>query len=109
MIKRSESRVFHDARDWLVQVVRKGDRYGYQDCKVHEGADADTFGDMVEFWDLDNVEVMGPRGQFVSRYYIFTFMKHVNKLKLHGGIPVWQIHADTVKAVQAWLVAEVIR
>jgi len=134
--KRSEARIFHDAgnmvedlrgnwpRPWRVQIVRKGDHYGLDDCLIHEGPDAEELGGMVEFWDMTDAQstkarIIGapdsletPRytstGQFVSRYYIKTFLAHQGKLNLRQGVPQWRISENTLKSIQTWIKVEVL-
>jgi len=78
-------------RRFNVRLVRRGDRYGLNDCLTHGKAptrrhDTNTEipegiaaaggydGAMVEFYDATyaNQKSFGPRGQFVSRYYLAT-------------------------------------
>ena len=77
-----------------VRVVSNGDLYGLNDCLKHEGEP------MVEFYDARyEGPTFGPRGQFVSRYYISTLAEHPANigLNLQGGVPAWSMPADQVQ------------
>jgi hypothetical protein len=79
---------------FLARLVQTGDRYGLDDCLVHDKPEA-----MVEFYDLRSMHT--PRGQFVSRYYWSNFMHAAARgrgLLLHGGEPSWSIGALDVTA-----------
>jgi hypothetical protein len=85
-----------------VVLVRKGDRYGLENCLTHEKDDP-----MVEFYDADYAgkPYFTKVGQFVSRYYLSTLTERpVAGLCLDGGIPKWSIAAgplaDALKAVK---------
>ena len=76
--------------NYNARIVRKGDRYGLNDCLTHDEDDL-----MVEFYLDSHHDIHGPRGFFVSRYYIGTllnqpgFYGHEHKpgtgLCLYGG------------------------
>jgi hypothetical protein len=98
-------------REFLVRVIRKGDRYGLDNCLVHD--DARNWGPMIEFWDLTNANKpglgglggFGPDGQFVSRYYARTLAEDYREgsarqgLCLHGGVPEWNVDAAAMTKV----------
>lgn len=85
-------KTIYDEREWKVKVIFKGDAYGLNDCLTHDNIEP-----TVEFWDLTH-------NQFVSRYYLTTLMEiRGHGLNLHGGVPGWQIDADSVRQVQNWL------
>ena len=93
----SEGRIFG------VRIIRKGDRYGLDDCLTVDGAP------MVEFYDATyRGPKFGPRGQFVSRYYASTLLEggrgRKEGLCLHGGEPVWSIDAGTMRAIREYVV-----
>lgn len=107
-------------RRFLVRILRAGDRYGLDDCltwadggRLSPSSDVDRPG--VEFYDLtyanttrpDGEIAFGPRGQFVSRYYVDTLLGNDRNgafgLDLHGGIDVWKIDAAAMTVVRAWL------
>lgn len=81
-------------RYFLVRVVAKGERYGLNDCMRHDEDDP-----MVEFYDLTYADAggarFGPRGQFVSRYYLSNLAAPKSPrfgpgLLLHGNEPdIW--------------------
>jgi hypothetical protein len=81
-----------------VRLVDVGDSYGRDDCLVNDD------GPMVEFFDTRFTEKFGPLGQFVSRYYVETFMEiEGTGLCLDAGIAAWEISAENVTDVQRWL------
>lgn len=65
------ARVTNDqGRTFNVRLVRHGDRYGLNDCRVHDENEP-----LLEFWDASSEH--DPRftpglGQFVSRYFLGT-------------------------------------
>ncbi len=77
-----------------VRLVLKGDAYGLDDCIVHDGTP------MVEFYDARHMQC-GPRGQFVSRYYLHTLLPRLVAgdagLMLDGGVPDWRIDAKALR------------
>lgn len=91
-----------------VRIISTGESYGLDDCFTHEGDDA-----MVEFYDALNgctnpiaKSVFGPRGQFVTRYYIYQLIARnpgLGRFALDGGVPEWSISADGLKEVQRYL------
>jgi hypothetical protein len=85
-----------NGRSFLVRLVAKGDRYGFNDCLVHEKE-----GDLVEFYDqtYKDQNGFGHRGQFVSRYYVLTLINHTGGLDLHGGIAEWKVDAEAMTKV----------
>tara|TARA_R110000868_G_scaffold171727_1_gene407492 strand:+ start:56 stop:337 length:282 start_codon:yes stop_codon:yes gene_type:complete len=76
------------------RLIRKGDRYGRNDVLTHDKAEP-----VIEFYD--------PRyphtalGQFVSSYYVSTFLGVNSGLMLHGGVPAWTMSPQQVIDVQA--------
>lgn len=104
-----------EGRHFNVRIVRIGDRYGRDDCLTH-GEDKDDNSPLVEFYDLSHTAKFGPRGQFVSRYYVSTLLGRdeyvCNKgmeaemgigLNLEGGVAAWSIDADAMDVVRSWL------
>lgn len=85
---------------WLVRIVRKGDRYGREDCLVHERALP-----LLEFYDgrYPDPSFMG-RGQFVSRYYLDSLWRHPvgHGLYLQGDVQEWRVGWLTLKAAMDW-------
>jgi hypothetical protein len=55
--------------DFNVVLVERGDRYGLNDCLVHDRDDP-----MVEFYDAFHVLTEQPFGLFVSRYNLSTLL-----------------------------------
>lgn len=81
-----------------VRIVRAGEHYGLEDCLTHEGG-RDVA--MVEFYDASvGPKFFGERGQFVSRYYVDTLLKHRGGLTLDGGVPEWVLDAGAVEQAQ---------
>lgn len=86
-------------REFLIRVVRLGERYGLNDCLVHERADP-----MIEFYDLTHAGRKGfsERGQFVSSYYARTLTKHdpTRGLCLDGAnADVWGVDMEALAPV----------
>lgn len=97
-----------DGRTFNVVLVQKGERYGREDCLVHDRNDP-----LVEFWD-DSADrkKFPPRGQFVSRYYLHTLLERPKRIgiDLLGYVAGWKIDAsemDKVRdALDAWCMAK---
>jgi len=87
-----------NGRSFFVRTVLKGDKYGLDDRLTHDRDDP-----MIEFYDAQyaNVRSFGPRGQFVSRYYVSTLAKHPTGagLCLDGGVPEWSVDAAALAPV----------
>lgn len=81
-------------KSWLAKVVRKGDRYGLNNCLTH-----DKPASLVEFYDTSNGE------QFVSRYYVETILGIDDGvgLMLYGSCPAWNLDGESVDSVKDWL------
>ena len=78
-----------------VRILRKGEKYGLEDCLTHKERKP-----LVEFYDYrhrDDKE--WKRGQFVSRYYAETILKHDLNfgLSLDGGVPEWTVSAESMR------------
>lgn len=93
-----------NGRAFNVRLVRCGDRYGRNDCLVHDQVDP-----LVEFWDAtyeDDPRFSPGLGQFTSRYYLSTLAdRPVVGLDLCGHVDVWKLTAgnvvDAVAAAEA--------
>jgi hypothetical protein len=87
-----------NGRIWAVRVVRKGKKYGLDNCLTH-GEDVP----LVEFYDCRYEHT--PLGQFVSRYYLTTLLQRypLQGLCLDGGIPAWNIDGKAMDRIVAWL------
>lgn len=102
-------------RRFLVRILCAGDRYGADDCLTWaDGSPLSPSSDKnrpgVEFYDYTyaNEKTFGPRGQFVSRYYVDTILKTQGTgLDLMGYEPVWKIDAAAMHVVCEWLRHEV--
>ena len=104
-----------DGRAFNVRLVRRGDRYGLDDCLVH-----DKDGALVEFWDAtyeNDPRFSEGLGQFVSRYFLDTLTgqdgfgrdhrRGSSGLDLCGHVPAWKVTgqnvADAIVAAEAAL------
>ena len=79
------------------KIVWSGERYGRDDCLVHNGEP------MIEFYDPRYQHT--PIGQFVSRYYVKTLLKDDSNynLSLDGGEPEWTVQAVDLMEIKTWL------
>lgn len=95
-------------RRFNVRLVRRGDRFGLNDCLTHGDARSPIRarlaehhdGAMIEFYDATYAgrPEFGPRGQFVSRYYLGTLAEDAGRgLDMHGGVPEWKINGTNVR------------
>lgn len=78
-----------------VTLVRKGDRYGRENCLTHAHDEP-----MVEFYDAGLIKPGFTAGQFISRYYLSTLRKHTGGLALDLGIPQWSLTAAQFEAAR---------
>lgn len=88
-------------RRFTVRIVEKGQRYGLNDCLVH-----DRLMPLVEFYDLTHTGAgFGPLGQFVSRYYADTLLAREGSqgLDLCGHEPVWKLDAASFREARMWV------
>ncbi len=87
------------------RLVFTGDRYGLNGCLIHGDERYDTKEPLIEFYDCrsDFNKWMEFECQFVSRYYLSTFMNHEGGLCLDGGVPSWEISEANTLAVQSWV------
>jgi hypothetical protein len=107
-------------RKWNVRLLIKGDKYGLDDCLTYGEKGWDYYlkrdgggweqemkeqQPSVEFYDAHNnaKEDFGPRGQFVSRYYLSTLNEREENegLNLCGHEPVWSVSGVFMDAVMA--------
>jgi hypothetical protein len=80
-----------------IRVIKPGERYGRNDALTNDSDDS-----LVEFYDARYPHT--PHGQFVSRYYLTTFMEiNGQGLRLDGGVPDWSLSIAQVAAVQRTL------
>lgn len=104
--------ISESGRQFNVRLVRKGDRYGLNDCLTH-----DKDAPMVEFYDgSQDPAKFGPRGQFISRYYLDTLtgadrlsrgdVRNGGGLCLHGGVPEWDLDSVAAATAVKWAVTE---
>ena len=102
------ARVVNDkGRAFNVRLVRRGDRYGLNDCLVHDQDEP-----LVEFWDA--TYEADPRftpglGQFASRYCLGTLTGKGGSrgIALCGHVPEWTVTrgnvADAIAAAEVAL------
>lgn len=84
-----------------VRILRKGEKYGLEDCLTHKERKP-----LVEFYDYRHRnDQEWKRGQFVSRYYAETILKHDLNfgLSLDGGVPECTVSAESMRDILAWL------
>jgi hypothetical protein len=111
MSARVIARVVNDAgRAFNVRLVRKGDRYGLDDCLVHDKDEP-----MIEFWDAtyeNDPRFTAGLGQFVSRYFLATLtgqdgyggdhQRGSSGIDRCGHVAVWKVtSANVVAAIAA--------
>jgi len=86
-------RVHNDrGKPFNIRVVLKGERYGREDCLVHDEEDP-----LVEFYDA-SFAGDGSRGQFITRYYLSTLKKKPDQgIILEGSEPRWIVSAGNVQ------------
>lgn len=91
-----QTATFYDQIEWNIRLIEKGQGYGLEDKLIHAEEEP-----LIEFFDArhDHTE----HGQFVSRYYVSTFMQGDNGVNLYGGVPAWQIDAETKRLIKQWL------
>ncbi len=79
-----------------MRVIPVGENYGLNDCLVNTGPNP-----LVEFYDARFQSRQNPFGQFVSRYYVPTFMNiDGTALALDMGIPEWTLSKEQVRSCQ---------
>jgi len=67
-------------------------------------AQRDGYGAIIEFYDARYMgERFSPDGQFVSSYSSDTIADVASGLCLDMGVPDWQIDAEAMRVVAAWL------
>ena len=91
-----QTATFYDQIEWTVRLIEKGQGYGLDDKLIHTEEEP-----MVEFFDARHRHT--DYGQFVSRYYVSTFMGGSGGLTLYGGVLDWQIDAETRRLIKQWL------
>jgi hypothetical protein len=81
-----------------VRIIQRGDKWGRDDCLTWDDEPA------VELYDSRYNKGFGPRGQFITHYYIRTLIKHSNRaLALALGIPEWTVTAEEMRDVLRYL------
>ena len=89
------------------RIIYPGDKYGLNDCLIYDKAIP-----AIEFYDADYAddgERFGELGQFITRYYIHTFM-NINDvgLNLCGSVAKWSLSACQVRKLQYDLIKETV-
>ena len=86
-----------------VRIVRKGDKYGLNNCLTHDKDEP-----MVEFYD--NRYPHTEHGQFVSRYYVATILGTDRYGSGEGGLCLdggnrdqWTVSAQDMDTVREYL------
>ena len=86
---------------WNVRLVQQGQRYGLNDCLVHDDARP-----LIEFFDPRFTELFGEPGQFVSRYYVQTLQKDLARLDrgllLDTGSDEWVLSRSALLTAVQW-------
>ena len=105
IVKRDgDRRVFTDpgsGMPWLVVLVQPGHRYGSMDQATGARWLVNTTGKpMIEFWDRRYPHDAEHKAQFVTRYYLSTFMNHAGALMLDTGSKDWRLSERSVEALQ---------
>lgn len=90
-----------DGIEFNIHVVFEGDRYGRDDCLLHDKKDP-----FIEFYDARYD--FDKHGQFVTRYLLSSLMKSRDKLEragllLDGGIPNWKLSASNMRGLYRYL------
>lgn len=81
---------------FCVVLVRRGERYGRDNCLVHDRDDP-----LVEIYDSRYARPgFTTIGQFVSGYYLSTIRTHSGGLALMGGMPEWTMTASEFEAMR---------
>lgn len=103
------ARIVNDeGRAFNVRLVRRGDRYGLDDCLVHDKDEP-----LVEFWDATyehDPRFTSELGQFAGRYCLGTLTSKVgyvglaprqvpHGLALCGHVPAWMVTGGNVDDV----------
>lgn len=90
---------------WLLKVVKNGEttNRGNGDFTNKGKGDGDAY-DIVEIYDTkQDKNKFTQYGQFVSSYYVSTFLDIKNGLNMQGDVPEWTMSASEVKEAQEWL------
>lgn len=86
---------------WLAVVIQPGDRYGRMDKDTGARWLVNKTGKpLIEFWDRRYPHDEAHRAQFVSRYYLDTFMGHKGGLMLDTASISWQLSERSVARLQ---------
>lgn len=79
-----------------VRIVKKDENYGMSNSLTHTDDDP-----LVEFYDARYP--FTEFGQFVSRYFASTLLKHNNGLCLDGYVPTWYITDKNMEDVKTFI------
>lgn len=91
-----------DGIPFVVKLVRKGERYGYRGCLVHDQDEP-----LVEFYDarFGGKDGFAETGQFISRYHRRNLVNRGNyslDLDMDGSLD-WQLSSSEMSLVNHWL------
>jgi hypothetical protein len=96
-----------NGRTFRTRLVRIGEHYGLHDCLTHGAKPTDRSEPLIEFYDARYADApgFGPRGQFITRYYVSTLLDTTPgvALMLHGGEPEWTVDPANMARVRDYL------
>lgn len=78
-------------------LVHKGEHYGATNSLVHDKEEP-----LVEVYDARYNFVEG-LGQFVSRYYLTTFLSATDGINLDGGVEAWELSSHNMTEIKEWI------
>lgn len=88
---------------WLLKLVKAGESTNRGNGEFINKGKGDEY-DIVEIYDTKaEPGKFTEYGQFVSDYYVSTFLKHNGGLSMVGYVPAWTMSAAEVKEAQEWL------
>lgn len=88
---------------WLLKLVKAGETTNRGNGEFINKGKGDEY-DIVEIYDTKaEPRKFTEYGQFVSDYYVSTFLKHNGGLSMVGYVPAWTMSAAEVKEAQEWL------
>lgn len=88
---------------WLLKLVKAGETTNRGNGEFINKGKGDEY-DIVEIYDTKaEPGKFTEYGQFVSDYYVSTFLKHNGGLSMVGYVPAWTMSAAEVKEAQEWL------
>ena len=82
---------------WKVRLIKKGMPFGSNPKKINSG------NAVIEFYDMNVDKDKFPIGQYVSSYYVDTFMEHKGALSLYADVSKWTILSNNIEAIKDWV------